>query len=247
MTGVTAIVDDIRVRESSGAQQKNPRNGGSPGTVSVSDSLHQANSVLYNDDKNNSTLELNSSIFEPEQAESSLTATAESKSPSVISGGMDPLQSHSNSPSNLDTFHYLNRMDKKLDKLDNLEKKVTEVDGDMKKLWNFVHSNLKNNKEAINKINDKLDTFEFALGTTHEQITQLNNEKKRMQDSLLYLQSQSMRNNLVFTGLTEDSNENHEVTEVKVRTVMVEKIKIVQDIVDGIVYYRRRNNSVKIS
>ena len=88
--------------ESSGAQQKNPRNGGSPGTVSVSDSLHQANSVLYNDDKDNSTLELNSSAFEPEQAESSFTATAESKSPSVISGGMDPLQSHSNSPSDLD-------------------------------------------------------------------------------------------------------------------------------------------------
>ena len=67
-----------------------------------------------------------------------------------------------------------------------------------------MHSNLKDNKQAINKINDKLDTFEFALGTTHKQITQLNNERKRMQDSLLYLQSQSMRNNLVFTGLTED-------------------------------------------
>ena len=247
MTGVTAIVDELRVRESSGAQQKPPHNGGSPGTVSVSNLLHQANSVLYNDDKNDSTLELNSSVFEPEQAENLLSATVESNSPSVTSGGMDPLQSHSKSPSNLDTFHYLKRMDKKLDKLDNLEKKVTEVDGDMKKLWNYVHSNLKDNKEAINKINGKLDTFEFALDTTHEQITQLNNEKKRMQDSLLNLQSQSMRNNLVFTGLTEDSNENHEVTEVKVRTVMVEKIKIVQDIVDGIIYYRRRNNSLKIS
>ena len=233
--------------ESSGAQQKNPRNGGSPGTVSVSESLHQANSVLYNDDKNDSTLELNSSVFEPEQAESSLTATAESKSPSVISGVKDPLQSHSNSPSNLDLFHYLKRMDKKLDKLDNLEKKVTEVDGDMKKLWNFVHGNLKDNKEAINKINDKLDTFEFALGTAHEQITQLNNEKKRMQDSLLYLQSQSMRNNLVFTGLTEDSNENHDVTEDKVRTFMVEKMKIAQDIVDGIQLERVHRMGVNYS
>ena len=228
--------------ESSGAQQKNPRNGGSPG-ISVSDSLHQANSVLYNEDKDKNTLELDSSVFEPEQAENSLSATVESNSPSLLSGGMEALHS----PSNLDLFHYLKKMDKKLDKLDNLEKKVTEVDGDMKKLWNFVHGNLKDNKEAINKINDKLDTFEFALGTAHEQITQLNNEKKRMQDSLLYLQSQSMRNNLVFSGLNEDSNENHDVTEVKVRTFMVEQMKIAQDIVDGIQLERVHRMGVNYS
>ena len=124
-------------------------------------------------------------------------------------------------------------MDKKLEKLDTLEKKVCEVDGDMKKLWNFVHDQLKENKDSITKISDRIDTFEFALGTAHEQITQLNSDKKRMQDSILYLQSQSMRNNLVFSGITEDNHENPEATEVKVRHFMVDKLKIAQDIVDG--------------
>ena len=127
----------------------------------------------------------------------------------------------------------INLMDKKLEKLDTLEKKVCEVDGDMKKLWNFVHDQLKENKDSITKISDRIDTFEFALGTAHEQITQLNSDKKRMQDSILYLQSQSMRNNLVFSGITEDNHENPEATEVKVRHFMVDKLKIAQDIVDG--------------
>ena len=85
----------------------------------------------------------------------------------------------------------------------------------------------------LSTINEKLDTFEFAIGSAQDEITQLNNDKKKMQDSLLYLQSQSMRNNLVFSGLTEDGNEKPEITEGKVRQFMVEKMKIAQDIVDG--------------
>ena len=96
-----------------------------------------------------------------------------------------------------------------------------------------MHDQLKENKDSITKISDRIDTFEFALGTAHEQITQLNSDKKRMQDSILYLQSQSMRNNLVFSVITEDNHENPEATEVKVRHFMVDKLKIAQDIVDG--------------
>ena len=75
---------------------------------------------------------------------------------------------------------------------------MTEVDGDVKKLWTFVHDQLKDNKEAISTINEKLDTFEFAIGSAQDEITQLNNDKKKMQDSLLYLQSQSEKQSRVF-------------------------------------------------
>ena len=54
-----------------------------------------------------------------------------------------------------------------------------------------------------------------------------------MQDSLLNLQSQSMRNNLIFSGITEDVRENPEATEIKVRHFMVDKLKIAQNVVDG--------------
>ena len=70
-------------------------------------------------------------------------------------------------------------MGKQLEKIDYLEKKVTEVDGDVKKLLTFVHDQLKDNKEAISTINEKLDTFEFAIGSAQDEITQLNNDKKK--------------------------------------------------------------------
>ena len=69
--------------------------------VSVSDSLRQANSVLFDGNNDETTLELDNSVFEPghgHEHDSSLSGTIESKSPSVISGGMDPVSS----PSNLD-------------------------------------------------------------------------------------------------------------------------------------------------
>ena len=81
--------------EGSGAQQKNARNGGSPVNVSVSDSLRQANSVLFDGNNDETNLKLDNSVFEPghghehgHEHDSSLSSTIESKSPSVISGGM---------------------------------------------------------------------------------------------------------------------------------------------------------------
>ena len=113
--------------EGSSGQQKNPHNGGSPGKIAVSDTLHQVNSVLFNCDNDETveTVELSNSVFEPDQR-SSLSDASGSMSPSIISDGADT----SNLPTNLDLFKYLkqmdpkiNVMDKKLEKLDSLEKK----------------------------------------------------------------------------------------------------------------------------
>ena len=80
----------------------------------------------------------------------------------------------------------INSMGKQLEKVDYLEKKVTEVDGDVKKLLTFVHDQLKDNKDAISTINEKLDTFEFAIGSAQDEITQLNNDKKKMKCRIHY-------------------------------------------------------------
>ena len=42
-----------------------------------------------------------------------------------------------------------------------------------------------------------------------------------------------MRNNLVFTGITEEPRERPEVTETKLRQFMVEKLNLAQELVDG--------------
>ena len=59
-----------------------------------------------------------------------------------------------------------------------------------------------------------------------------------MQDDLLYLQSQSMRNNLMFANIPEEVNETPVQVEYKLRDFMTHKLKIAQDIVDGIKFER---------
>ena len=56
----------------------------------------------------------------------------------------------------------------------------------------YVHSSI-----AIILMGKK-GLVEFSLGIAQEQLTQLSTDKSKMNDSLLYMQSQSMRNNLIF-------------------------------------------------
>ena len=114
-----------------------------------------------------------------------------------------------------------------------MEEKVTNFDSELKKLRLFVQTEFKQDKDAMSKVTERTDTLEFSLGLAQENITQLTKEKAKVNDLLLYVQSQSMRNNLIFTGITEGINEKPEVTMSKLRTFMVDKLKLVRDIVDG--------------
>ena len=207
----------------SNTQSKNARNGGSPVSASVSDSIHKAKSVLYGDDPDS---ELNDAVFE--------TSVSGSMSGSEIKSGDKSVEGPSKdigegtSPSNSDILTYLRQMDKKLNKLDTLEEKVSNFDSELKKLWLFVQTEFKEDKDAM-----RIDTLEFSLGLAQDNITQLTKEKAKVNDLLLYVQSQSMRNNLIFTSITGGINEKPEVAESKLRTFMVDKLKLVRDIVHG--------------
>lgn len=59
-----------------------------------------------------------------------------------------------------------------------------------------------------------------------------------MAGTLTYMQSQSMRNNLVFTKMYGIENNTHEDTERILRHLMVEKMKVAQNLVDEIRFER---------
>ncbi|KAH3840022.1 hypothetical protein DPMN_113464 [Dreissena polymorpha] len=68
-------------------------------------------------------------------------------------------------------------------------------------------------------------------------------EQKRQQfsDEIAYLKSQSMRNNLILTGIEEDNsqgNESQVVTERKLREHLSEKLKIPNETVEGLRFER---------
>ncbi|XP_052217926.1 uncharacterized protein LOC127835529 [Dreissena polymorpha] len=70
---------------------------------------------------------------------------------------------------------------------------------------------------------------------------QLEKERDTLRDNVSYLQSQSMRNNLIFTGVTEDNstgNEPPEVTERKLRQHLQDAFKIAHEVVDTIRFER---------
>ena len=83
-----------------------------------------------------------------------------------------------------------------------------------------------------------MESLEFVLGSVSDQLTQIQKEKQSMQEDLLYMQSQNMRNNLIFAKISETDNEDPAKTEDIVRDFMVEKLQIAKSVVDDIKFER---------
>ena len=199
-------------------KSKQPKQGG-PTEVLVSDILNQTNSVLYEDDH---------PVFDLSMEQST------------------PLLKDSNSseqvaPSSADIMKFLNKIDAKLSEvteklkvLDTVEKKVNEFDADLKQLRATFEKDRKDHADKMMVVNDRLENLEFSGGELCDKLERLENDNKKLQEKMTYLQSQSMRNNLIFTNLPEDENERSQNTERKLRQFLVDKLKMAQDAVDNL-------------
>ena len=220
--------------------------------VSVSETLHAANTVLYDNLENNS---LNDSVFITSthtnfdtmasggESDSSSLCTPPNPNPTRQIPA-DTLPS-GNSPSSADILNYLKQMDQRimaidgrLSVLDSLEKKVDIFEGEMKKLWAKVNSENKSLNEKTNRLSDELESLQFTMNETQEDIIKLKKDKVNLEDDLLYVQSQSMRDNLIFTNIEESMHEKTEDCEGLLRQFMVQKLKLAQDVVDRLRFER---------
>ena len=129
-------------------------------------------------------------------------------------------------------------LDNILSKLDAVEREVSNLCGEMNKLWTFVHETTTANSSKIDENRSKMEALEFVLGSASDQLTQIQKEKQSMQEDLLYMQSQNMRNNLIFAKVPETDNEDPAKTEAIVRDFMVEKLQIAKSVVDDIKFER---------
>ena len=149
--------------------------------------------------------------------------------------------SGSSEPSITDVMELLKGMDRKitlvdnkLGKLDILEQKVSQFEAEISKIWNCVKESLKSCNETVSKVSGRVQSLESSLGAANEEIQRLKADDAYTKDSLLYVQSQSMRNNLIFSNIVEEEHEKPEQTEVKTRRFMVEKLKLAQDYVNNL-------------
>ena len=110
----------------------------------------------------------------------------------------------------------LKNIDTRLQSLDTLEKKVDNFEKEQKKLWLHIDKIAKENTEKLNRVENKVDSFDIELEGARRRIADLEKEKDKLKDDMNYVQSQSMRNNLLFGNIPEELNEIDDVNEVPV-------------------------------
>jgi vacuolar-type H+-ATPase subunit I/STV1 len=199
----------------------------------VSAILNEANSILYN------------SVFDD-----SVHDTAQANALSGLN--MASNSSDVSSPSNADLYALLQsistklgHMEKKLETLTVLEQKVDTFEKDLNKLWIKLNDTQKLITERVSAMESTVEKLEFVDSKQQSELDQLSKVNSEMRSELTYLQSQSMRNNIIFGGIEESPNERPQDTETKVRTFMVERLKLAQNLVDSMVIERVHRTGVQ--
>ena len=87
-------------------------------------------------------------------------------------------------------------------------------------------------------VEQKTESNEFSVNEIQDRVIELEKERSVLKDDLVYIQSQSMRNNLVFVNIPEAPTETPEDSEKKVRDFIVDKLHLAQSLVDKIHFER---------
>ena len=119
----------------------------------------------------------------------------------------------------------MDNIEKKLNTLEEVEKKVSSFESELKKLWLVVEDRNRKLGEQVTRVEEKTESIDFALSAVDSKVSELEKQRNTLQEEVVYLQSQSMRNNLMFGGIPEPSAGTTEDTENTLRTFLHEKMK----------------------
>ena len=193
--------------------------------LGVSDILSEASSVLYADQCNEYEMipcQQGNPKGNPSVGQNTGTCT-----PQLTSLKDSPV------PSNLDIMKYLTKLDGKLTdmgdrltKLDTLETKVNSFEAELKKLWVHIDDKYRKSEDRVRAVEGQVDGIAFDVGVAQDKMTQIEQDHNKFKESLTYLQSQSMRNNLIFSGIAELPSERPEDTEKLIRDFICEKLHV---------------------
>ena len=141
-------------------------------------------------------------------------------------------------PTNADIMKFLEKIDNRLNTVENkletlhsLECKVDNFEKEMCKMWNYIQDENKITSEKINMVSEKAESTDFNLGIVTSRVHNLEIRNKQLSDELVYMQSQSMRYNIVFGNLDEVPTGEPENTESLGCDFLVVKMKIATDLV----------------
>ena len=151
----------------------------------------------------------------------------------------------------LDTFgEKLGKFNNTIQTLATNIEKVTSRIGEVEKSMDFMNSQLEENKKDLTKVKTDLATVKGDVshvknenGNLVNTITRMQTELKNLHERHIDLQTRSMRENLVFTGIEMNSpNEESDATEEIIKKFMTEKLKL-----DPVLEFHRAHRFGKIS
>lgn len=127
------------------------------------------------------------------------------------------------------------------ERLSNLDSRLSLIEVLHKEFQNLRHS-LEYSQQQVDSLTEEnkslkssVDTLTAKLSTVNTQLTSVITENKAMQETILDIQSRSMRDNLIFSGIPESPTEDPEKS---VKDFLVNQLKLTPETVEHITFHR---------
>ena len=157
----------------------------------VSETLHEVNQILYRLEP----ADLDDSVFEKSNNSTLIDLTKMAAPRNVIE-----------EPTMRDVMTCLQNIEKRvigvekrMDTLDELNTKITNFEVELKKVWIAMDKSNKVVTERVSTMEDKVHSNDFMLGQVQDRVVDLERQREELRSDLVYMQAQSMRNNLIFS------------------------------------------------
>ena len=196
----------------------------------VSETLHEVNQILYRLEP----ADLDDSVFEKSNNSTLIDLTK-----------MAAPRNVTEEPTMRDVMTCLQNIEKRvigvekrMDTLDELNTKITNFEVELKKVWIVMDKSNKVVTERVSTMEDKVHSNDFMLGQVQDRVVDLERQREELRSDLVYMQAESMRNNFMFSNISDELVEGQDDCEKKVRQFLVSKMKLAQDMVADMKFER---------
>lgn len=125
--------------------------------------------------------------------------------------------------------------------LESIDGKLTSLDARLA-LVELLHKefqdlkiSLEFSQQQVASLTSENQQLRGAVKTLTEEVSQLSGDNRKCKESILEIQSRSMRENMVFSGISEKTDED---VETSVRAFMQTQLKLAGDVVNSITFHR---------
>ena len=121
-------------------------------------------------------------------------------------------------------------VEKKLCVIEQLEKKIDNSERELKGIRVTMQEQTKHVDERISNVEEKVDAADMSTVLITSRVEVIEKERESLKEEIAYLKLQTMRNSLIFTGISEiGENESPHQTEEKLRRHLVHVMKLSEE------------------